>query len=70
MAGEIETDHIYVAGGTRRTFSYRLRVYTATELVRMVEGLGFGEIECFGDYDRGELTRETRLVLRAQAPGE
>jgi len=68
VAGEIETDHIYVAGGTRRTFTYTLRVYTATELVRMVEGVGFGEIECFGDYDRGELTRETRLVLRAQAP--
>jgi len=70
VAGEIETEHIYVTGGSRRTFTYTLRVYTATELVRMVEGVGFDEIECFGDYDGGELARETRLVLRARAPGE
>jgi ubiquinone/menaquinone biosynthesis C-methylase UbiE len=67
VAGEIETEHIYVAGGARRDFTYRLRVYTATELVRMLAELGFAEIECFGDYERAELGRETRLVVRATA---
>jgi len=65
-AGEIETDHILIAAGTRRSITFRVRVYTATELVRIVERVGFGEIECFGDYDRSELSRETRLVVRAR----
>ena len=68
VAGEIETDHIYVAGGKRRDFTWRLRVYTATDLVRMLADVGYAEIECFGDYEGGELTRETRLVIRATRP--
>jgi ubiquinone/menaquinone biosynthesis C-methylase UbiE len=66
VAGEVETEHILVAGGSRRSFTYRIRCYTATELSRMLESAGFGEIECFGDYDGGELARETRLVVRAR----
>jgi ubiquinone/menaquinone biosynthesis C-methylase UbiE len=68
VAGEIETDHVFVAGGTRRDFTWRMRVYTATDLVRMLGETGFGEIECFGDYAGGELTRETRLLIRARKP--
>jgi SAM-dependent methyltransferase len=67
-AGEIETDHIFVAGGQRRDFTFRIRVYTATDLVRMLAEVGFGEVECFGDYERAELSRETRLVVRAIRP--
>jgi ubiquinone/menaquinone biosynthesis C-methylase UbiE len=66
--GEIETEHILVTGGSRRSFTYRMRCYTATELVRMVAEAGFGGIECFGDYEGGELGRETRLVVRARKP--
>jgi ubiquinone/menaquinone biosynthesis C-methylase UbiE len=68
VAGEVETEHILVAGGSRRSFTYRIRCYTATELTRMLEGAGFGEIECFGDYEGGELTRHSRLVVRATRP--
>jgi ubiquinone/menaquinone biosynthesis C-methylase UbiE len=68
VAGEIETQHVYVAGGSRRDFTYKLRVYTATDLVRMLAEVGFGEIDCFGDYEGAELTRETRLVVRAIRP--
>jgi ubiquinone/menaquinone biosynthesis C-methylase UbiE len=68
VAGEIETDHIYIADGRRRSITFRLRVYTATELVRMLEAIGFGEIECFGDYEGAELSQETRLVVRARKP--
>jgi ubiquinone/menaquinone biosynthesis C-methylase UbiE len=68
VAGEIETEHILVAGRSRRSFTYKLRVYTATELVRMLEDVGYAEIECFGDYAGGELARETRLVIRARKP--
>ena len=42
------------------------RLYTATDLVRMLADVGFGEIECFGNYEGAELTRETRLVIRAR----
>jgi SAM-dependent methyltransferase len=70
VAGEITTDHTLApADGSRRSVSFRLRVYTATELVRMLDGVGFGTIECFGDLEGGELSRETRLVIRARKPG-
>jgi SAM-dependent methyltransferase len=67
-AGEIDTEHILVKDGKTRRFRYTLRVYTATELVRMLEAVGFREIECFGDLEGGELTREKRLVIRARKP--
>jgi SAM-dependent methyltransferase len=66
VAGEVETEHILVAGGSRRSFTYRIRCYTATELSRMLDGAGFGEIDCFGSYEAAELSRETRLVVRAR----
>jgi SAM-dependent methyltransferase len=68
VAGEIEVDHILIADGTRREATFRLRVYTVTELVRLLEGAGFRELECFGGYDGGPLSRETRVVIRALKP--
>jgi ubiquinone/menaquinone biosynthesis C-methylase UbiE len=67
-AGEIETDHILVKDGKQRRFTFRLRVYTATEFVRMLEGVGFVDVEVFGNLQGGELTRESRLVVRARRP--
>jgi hypothetical protein len=32
----------------------------------MLDAVGFGEIDCFGDYEGGALARETRLVIRAR----
>ncbi len=43
-------------------------VYTATELARLLEDVGFAELECFGDLDGEELSRESRLVVRARKP--
>jgi ubiquinone/menaquinone biosynthesis C-methylase UbiE len=68
VAGEIETDHILFAEGERRAVTFRVRVYAATELVRLLAGVGFVDIECFGDLEGGELTRETRLAMRARRP--
>jgi hypothetical protein len=34
----------------------------------MLEGVGFAEIECFGGLEGEELSRETRLVIRARNP--
>jgi SAM-dependent methyltransferase len=69
LAGEVETEHTLApADGPRRTVRFRLRVYTATELARLLEDIGFAEIECFGDLNEGELSRESRLVVRARKP--
>jgi hypothetical protein len=48
--------------------SFRRRVYTATELARLLEDVGFAEIECFGDLDGGQLSRESRLVVQVRKP--
>jgi hypothetical protein len=54
LAGDVETEHILApAGGPRRTVTFRLRIYTATELARLLEDVGFAEIECSGDLDGG-----------------
>jgi SAM-dependent methyltransferase len=66
VAGEIETDHILIEDGRRRSVTFRVRVYTATELVRLLESVGFREIDCFGDLEGAELSRDTRLVVRAR----
>jgi ubiquinone/menaquinone biosynthesis C-methylase UbiE len=68
VAGEIEVDHILFADGERRAVTFRVRVYAATELVGLLADAGFAEIECFGDLEGGELTRETRLVVRGLRP--
>jgi ubiquinone/menaquinone biosynthesis C-methylase UbiE len=67
VAGEIEAVHTLVtAAGQRRDFGYRLRAYTATDLVRLVREAGFAEVECFGGYERQELSQDTRLVVVAR----
>jgi ubiquinone/menaquinone biosynthesis C-methylase UbiE len=69
VAGEIEIVHTLApADALRRSVTYRLRVYTATELTRMLEAVGFSDIDCFGDLEGTELSRETRLVFRARKP--
>ena len=68
VAGEIETEHTFLAVGERRSLTFRLRIYTATELVKLLTEVGFAEIDCFGDYEGGPLSRETRLVVRAEKP--
>jgi hypothetical protein len=54
QAGEVETEHILApADGPRRTVTFRLCVCTATELARLLEDVGFAEIECFWRPRRG-----------------
>jgi SAM-dependent methyltransferase len=67
VTGELETEHgLIEAGGRRRLLTYRMRLYTATELVRLVSGAGFDQVECFGGFRRETLSRETRLVVLAR----
>ena len=69
VAGEIETTHGLIdAVGRRDSVTYRVRCYTATELVRLVEEVGFVGVECFGGLRGEELTIATRLAMLARAP--
>ena len=68
-AGVIETDHILIDGdGVRHGLTYTMRVYTATELTRLLAEAGFAQVECFGTFERESLSRDTRLVIRAEKP--
>ena len=68
VAGEVENDLTLLAVGERRSATYRIRIYTATELVKLLAEVGFTDIECFGDFEGAPLSRETRLVVRARKP--
>jgi len=66
-AGIIETDHGFIdADGRKRSVTYRVRCYAATELVRLARAAGFAEVECFGGLQGEELTSDTRLVVLAR----
>jgi SAM-dependent methyltransferase len=70
LTGELEAVHTLVEpDGTRRGIPYTVRVYTATELARVLADVGFESTECFGDFDREPLSQHTRLVLLARKPG-
>lgn len=46
--------------------TFHVRLYTATELVRELDAIGFGHTEVWGDLDgTTPLTPQTRLVIRA-----
>jgi SAM-dependent methyltransferase len=68
VAGEGVTSHTYLSVGERRSVTFRLRCYTATELVKLLAEVGFTGIECVGDFEGAPLSRETRLVVRARKP--
>jgi hypothetical protein len=57
-----------LARPTDRTVTFRLRVYTATELARPLEDVGFAEIECFGDLDGGSSRVRAGSFVRARKP--
>lgn len=68
VAGEGVTKHTYLSVGERRSVTFRVRCYTATELVKLLAEVGFTGIDCFGDFEGAPLSRETRLVVRARRP--
>lgn len=49
--------------GIEKTF--RVRLYTVTELVRMLHQAGFTAVDAYGSLRGGEVTPHTRLALRA-----
>jgi SAM-dependent methyltransferase len=67
--GVMETDHILIRpDGSRKSVTYEIRTYTATELGKLVEGAEFVGVEYYGDLERAPLSREARLVILARKP--
>jgi ubiquinone/menaquinone biosynthesis C-methylase UbiE len=69
VAGAAEVSHRLIrANGDRASFSYRIRVYTATELAAMLSEAGFADVEfCGGLVEREPLSPQRRLVAVARA---
>jgi len=67
VGGIVEVVHTYWPAGEEPTaVTYRLRVYTASELGRMASTVGFTEVEFYGDSEGGPLSRDSRLILVAR----
>jgi ubiquinone/menaquinone biosynthesis C-methylase UbiE len=60
------TQTLVPSNGPRESMTTSLRVYSATELLAMVERAGFSEVRCHGDLDGGAFGVGTRLVVVAQ----
>jgi ubiquinone/menaquinone biosynthesis C-methylase UbiE len=67
-AGVSQTTQTLIdAGNERESRTWSIRVYSATELVAMLDRAGFAEAKCYGDLDGGPLGSDTRLVVVARA---
>jgi ubiquinone/menaquinone biosynthesis C-methylase UbiE len=60
------TQTLIESTGERESRTFSIRVYTATELLAMLEGAGFAEARCHGDLQGGPFSTETRLVVVAR----
>jgi SAM-dependent methyltransferase len=60
------TQTLIETSGERDSRTFSLRVYTATELVAMLAAAGFAEARCYGGFDAGPFTTESRLVVVAR----
>ncbi len=65
-SGVAQTTQTLIDGaGQRESRTFSVRVYTATELLAMVERAGFSEAKAYGTFEGDPFTLETRLVLVA-----
>jgi ubiquinone/menaquinone biosynthesis C-methylase UbiE len=68
-AGVATTTQTLIDGaGERESRTWSVRVYTATELVAMLDRAGFAEAKVYGDFDGNVFTTTSRLVVVAITP--
>jgi ubiquinone/menaquinone biosynthesis C-methylase UbiE len=60
------TETLIDSGGERESRPFSVRVYTATELLAMLQRAGFAEARCYGDLDGNAFGVDTRLVIVAR----
>jgi ubiquinone/menaquinone biosynthesis C-methylase UbiE len=64
--GLVHSTFIYIRhSGEQFEYPYAIRCYTASELVEMARAAGFETVECYGGFDKEDLTLDARLVLVA-----
>ena len=69
VRGLNRTDLIWHEEGQRRQVHFAVRLYTPTELTRMVAAAGLRPVAYCGDWTGAELTRESRhIILIAEKP--
>ena len=59
------TQTLIDGGGQRESRTFSVRVYTATELLAMLERAGFSEAKAYGTFEGDPFTLDTRLVIAA-----
>ena len=65
-SGVAQTTQTLIDGaGQRESRTFSVRVYTATELLAMLERAGFSDAKAYGSFDGDPFTLQTRLVLVA-----
>lgn len=68
-AGVAQTTQTLIEpSGERDSRTWSVRVYTATELLAMLERAGFAEARCLGDLDGAPFAITSRLVIVARSP--
>jgi SAM-dependent methyltransferase len=60
------TQTLIEAAGERDSRTWSVRVYTATELLAMLDAAGFAEARCHGDLQGASFQTDTRLVVVAR----
>ena len=64
--GSVRGSFIYVqSSGEISEYPYTIWCYTASELAEMARAAGFANVECYGGWEKEELTLDARLVLVA-----
>ena len=61
------TQTLIDGSGARESRTWSLRVYTATELLAMVQQAGFADARCLGEFDGSPFGTDTRLIIVATA---
>jgi ubiquinone/menaquinone biosynthesis C-methylase UbiE len=65
-SGVAQTTQTLIEGdGRRDSRTFSVRVYTATELLAMIERAGFSEARAYGGFEAEPLAPSTRLVIAA-----
>jgi hypothetical protein len=66
LTGVAQSTQTLIDGrGERETRTFSVRVYTATDLLRMLEGAGFADAKAYGSFEGDPFTTATRLVMVA-----
>src|SRR3954452_20506893 len=65
VQGVATTTQTLVDGASRESRTWTVRMYTATDLVRMVERAGFSDYKVYGGFEGEPFDVESRLVLVA-----